>query len=257
MMQIGIKCEFSMQHYERFVNTGYQKNFQAILREAEYRELHSLFEKTHATFFAQIMHDDYSFVIAPHTSRYRICVGKNFSKPIRDFDFIVADPEELPFESNSLDAILLTHVLEFSKHPQIILKEVYEALSSQGRLYILCFNPWSLWGLAKYFKPHRLWPWNGKFWSVLRLLKWTRQIGYVPLRTKTFLFHWPTHHRRLHDKLFFLEPLGQLLYPWMGGISLIVLQKNILSPTGFAYRWRKRMLQTAQGCPNVSSRRQA
>jgi len=236
------------------VNTGYQKNFRAILREAEYRELHSLFEKTHATFFAQMIQGDYSFVVAPHTSRYRVCVSETFKKPIRDFDFVVADPEELPFEPNSLDAILFTHILEFSKNPQIILKEAYEALSSQGRLYILSFNPWSLWGLARYFKPRNVWPWEGKFWSILRILKWARQIGYVPLRTKTFLFHWPTHRREMHDKLFFLEPLGQLLCPWVGGVSLIVLQKNILCPTGLAYQWRKRMLSAAEGCPNVSNR---
>ena len=57
-----------------------------------------------------------------------------------------AEFEELPFESQSLDMIVLPHVLEFSEDPHQLLREVERVLMPEGRVVITGFNPMSLWG---------------------------------------------------------------------------------------------------------------
>src|SRR5581483_1674717 len=55
-------------------------------------------------------------------------------------------PEQLPVMSHSVDAVLLPHTLEFTQLPHNVLRETSRILNDRGRLLILGFNPWSLWG---------------------------------------------------------------------------------------------------------------
>jgi len=59
---------------------------------------------------------------------------------------LVADPEELPLESDSVDAIIAHHCLEFAEHPHQILREIQRVLTPQGQLLVVGFNPYSLLG---------------------------------------------------------------------------------------------------------------
>ena len=64
---------------------------------------------------------------------------------------IVASPEHLPVASDSLDAVLLAHSLDFAPDPRQVLREAERVLIPEGRLLILGFNalsPWGLWSLA-------------------------------------------------------------------------------------------------------------
>lgn len=59
-------------------------------------------------------------------------------------------PEELPFANQSIDLVILPHVLEFANDPHQILREVDRVLIPEGRVVISGFNPVSLWGLRQY-----------------------------------------------------------------------------------------------------------
>ena len=84
-----------------------------------------------------------------------------------------ADFRDLPIASNSVDLLVLPHVLEFSDNPHQILREVARVLLPEAQVVIACFNPWSLWGLrsAIGFSRHEH-PWNGRFNSLLRVKDW-------------------------------------------------------------------------------------
>ena len=56
---------------------------------------------------------------------------------------------ELPIATQSIDLVVLPHVLEFADEPHQILREVDRVLMPEGRLVIVGFNPWSLWGAAQ------------------------------------------------------------------------------------------------------------
>lgn len=61
---------------------------------------------------------------------------------------LVTQPENLPFETQSIDLLVLPHVLECSSDPHQILREAERVLVPEGRLVISGFNPWSLWGVS-------------------------------------------------------------------------------------------------------------
>lgn len=60
---------------------------------------------------------------------------------------VEADPEQLPFMTDSLQGVILSHALEYSTNPSILLGEVHRTLSPQGFLYCLVYAPYNPWYL--------------------------------------------------------------------------------------------------------------
>lgn len=63
---------------------------------------------------------------------------------------------KLSLLSNSVDVIVLVHLLEVIDYPikllQVkLLQEIFYTLKPSGKLIILSCNPWSLWELKKLF----------------------------------------------------------------------------------------------------------
>ncbi|WP_244670049.1 class I SAM-dependent methyltransferase [Coxiella endosymbiont of Amblyomma nuttalli] len=83
---------------------------------------------------------------------------------------------ELPLLPNSIDVIVLVHLLEFIDYPVKLLREVFHALKPNGQLVILGFNPWSLWEARETFV-QRI-PWKGKFWSRAQVKRWLTNFNY-------------------------------------------------------------------------------
>ena len=61
----------------------------------------------------------------------------------------IAELHRLPVESDSIDAVLLPHTLDYSDRPHAILREVDRVLRKNGHLVILGFKPAGLWGLRR------------------------------------------------------------------------------------------------------------
>lgn len=90
-----------------------------------------------------------------------------------------ADLDELPLRNNALDALVLHHVLETAEDPRRAMREVARVLAPGGRLLIVAFNPWSLWGLrgayARFFSDS----FSGlRFVSPGRLQDWLAVLGF-------------------------------------------------------------------------------
>ena len=90
-----------------------------------------------------------------------------------------ADLHELPVANNTFDAVVLHHVLETAEDPRTAIREVARTLAPGGRLLIVAFNPWSLWGLrsayARFFEDS----FSGlRFFSPARLLDWLTVLGF-------------------------------------------------------------------------------
>ena len=62
---------------------------------------------------------------------------------------VVCDLRELPFAANSIDLVVMPHVLEFHDDPHQVLREVERILIPDGQLVLTGFNPVSLWGLRR------------------------------------------------------------------------------------------------------------
>ncbi|MBP6224090.1 MAG: methyltransferase domain-containing protein [Rhizobacter sp.] len=59
------------------------------------------------------------------------------------------DFDALPFDSQSLDLVVLPHALELARDPHQTLREVERVLMPEGRVVIIGFNPNSLWGMRQ------------------------------------------------------------------------------------------------------------
>ena len=90
---------------------------------------------------------------------------------------VALDFAELPFASQSLDLVVLPHVLEFAAEPHQVLREVERVLIPEGQVIICGFNPASLWGLrqgvGKLTGSHYL-PIAGEFISMPRMKDWLK-----------------------------------------------------------------------------------
>lgn len=58
---------------------------------------------------------------------------------------------DLPFESQSVDLIVMPHTLEFTSDPHRLLREAERVLMPEGQLVITGFNSLSLWGMRQSF----------------------------------------------------------------------------------------------------------
>ena len=56
---------------------------------------------------------------------------------------VLAQPEALPFESQSVDLLVLPHAFECTAEPHNVLREVERVLVPEGRVVISGFNPWA------------------------------------------------------------------------------------------------------------------
>lgn len=88
------------------------------------------------------------------------------------------DVEDLPLQSKSVDAVILPHTLEFVHSPHTLLREVDRILNDRGRIIILGFNPWSVFGIrsrAGLFRSQL--PPRGHLYSVARICDWLNLLG--------------------------------------------------------------------------------
>jgi SAM-dependent methyltransferase len=60
---------------------------------------------------------------------------------------LVAHPDELPLDSDSIDTVIVHHCLEFANNPHQVLREIQRVLTPQGHVLIVGFNPYSLLGI--------------------------------------------------------------------------------------------------------------
>jgi SAM-dependent methyltransferase len=146
--------------------------------------------------------------------------------------------DALPFDSASLDLVVLPHALELARDPHLALREVERVLVPEGRVVIVGFNPASLWGVRQRLGRlrRRLWqrgsqslflPSAGEFIGYRRLRDWLRLLsfeveagrfgGYLPpLRSEKWLarFGW-------------MERTGDRWWPVFGAVYFIVAVKRV------------------------------
>ena len=101
---------------------------------------------------------------------------------------VIARAAQLPINSDSMDAVLLPHTLEFAADPYAIVREVDRVLTGEGQLLVLGFSPWSLWGLRARFSRVGFPPGMRRVLSERRLRDWLVLLGYEVVAMRRYLF---------------------------------------------------------------------
>ena len=139
-----------------------------------------------------------------------------------------ADPMFLPFTTQSLDLLLLPHVLEFSANPHQVLREANRVLRPEGRLLLSGFNPRSLWGMARWFRgAEQGYPWNGNFLNISRIKDWMVLLGMEVAGGSMCCYLPPVNREKWLRRLRFMEPAGDRWWAMGGGVYFLQAIKRV------------------------------
>jgi SAM-dependent methyltransferase len=167
------------------------------------------------------------FALYPQVSEHSFIAGR-------------ADFNHLPLPANSIDLVLLHHVLDYSQSPHHVLREASGVLISQGHLVVVGFNPWSLFGLwrwlVRFFS--RAPQWRHQSLRLGRVLDWLAVLDFEPVVVKQGFYSPPCHKPNTIKYLQWMERWGKrLALPW-GGFYVIVARKDTLAPIPLKPQWQ-------------------
>ena len=170
------------------------------------------------------------------------CPVQSKARITRDEQHIFANinalPEQLPVATDSIDAVILGHTLDFAMDARQVLREVERVLIPEGRVIISSFNPYSLWGIRRMLPGTRnKLPWGGQFLSFPRLQDWLSLLGFDVEQVHCRLFRPPLQHKSLMSRLKFMEGYGQRYLPWVAGVYVVQAVKRVSTVTPIRPKW--------------------
>jgi SAM-dependent methyltransferase len=104
---------------------------------------------------------------------------------------VVGRASHLPVASDSVDAVLLPHTLDFASDPYAIVREADRVLSGEGQLLVLGFRPWSLWGVRARATRSGFPPGLRRVLSERRVRDWLVLLGYEIVASRHYLYRSP------------------------------------------------------------------
>ncbi len=209
----------SVSFHPCYLSSWLKKEPGALLMEMEREQLQKLITPMHGNYLIQI--GGLPELVASSRIRFKWF----FNTQAKSGSIQVA-LDELPLIPESVDVILMVHVLEFVANPAVLLREVYQALAPGGQLVIISLNPWSLWGLKHAFTQDHELPWNGHYWTAWQVKHWMRELGLRVVMSDTFCFRPPMRSLRWWQRLLWLEALGPFCFPACGGFNILAAQKR-------------------------------
>ena len=154
---------------------------------------------------------------------------------------LVCQDDSLPIASDSVDVVVLSHVLEYSQNPHKILREIERILIGEGHLIIVGFNPWSLFGIWRLLLAWREEPpWCGYFFSYNRIRDWFTLLDFELIQLKRVFYRPPLQNFKFMRKLLFMEKMGKYCWRIFGSIYVVVVRKRVVPLTPVKDLWSKR-----------------
>ena len=152
---------------------------------------------------------------------------------------LLADMQQLPIASQSIDLLVLPHVLEFSANPHQILREVERVLMPEGRVIVSGFNPWSLWGLRAMLDTDG-YPWCGKFVNLPRLKDWLALLGFEMAAGSLCCYAPPFRREAWLSRFRVMEQAGDRWWAMAGGVYFLHAIKRVHGMRLITPRWNEK-----------------
>ena len=150
--------------------------------------------------------------------------------------------DQLPLASNSVDLLLLPHVLEFSPNPHQILRDAVRTLVPEGHIIISGFNPVSLWGARYLFARRDELPWKGRFISLMRIKDWLALLDLEIVAGRMACYAPPLKNEKWLARLDWMNRAGDRWWPMMGGTYFLVAKKRVAGMRLIRPQWNNRRL---------------
>ena len=146
--------------------------------------------------------------------------------------------DSLAIASDSIDAVLLPHTLEYEPDPHEILREVGRILSGEGHLIVLGFRPLSSWGMRHLFARHGFPPGIERLIGERRLRDWLKLLGFEIVDARRYLFALPWGAAASPEGFF--ERAGESMWPLFASGYMLKARKRVYALTPIRPRWRLR-----------------
>lgn len=177
---------------------------------------------------------------------------------------LVCDFDALPFESSSLDLVVLPHTLELSRDPHHTLREVERVLVPEGRVIVLGLNPVGLWPLQKRcsglsrrrgHRPTDAFPQASELIGYWRLRDWLRLLSF-DIEEGRFGCYRPAVRSDLWlARCEWMDRMGHRWWPVLGGVYMLQAVKRVRAMRLIGPAWKQQQAKRAHAA--VVSRRQS
>jgi SAM-dependent methyltransferase len=161
-----------------------------------------------------------------------------FASPAKVGIALYCDFDALPFDTSSLDLVVLPHALELARDPHLALREVERVLVPEGRVVIVGFNPGSLWGLRQQIGRWRrrlnsgsrrglFLPSAGEFMRYRRLRDWLRLLSFEVEAGRFGCYRPPVVSTKWLSRFEWMERVGDRWWPVFGAVYFVVAVKRV------------------------------
>jgi SAM-dependent methyltransferase len=152
---------------------------------------------------------------------------------------VIGRASQLPITSDSVDAVLLPHTLEFAADPYSIVREVDRVLVAEGQLIVMGFRPWSLWGLRARASRNGFPPGMRRVLSEGRVQDWLELLGYEVVVRRRYLYAGPWSRPAPSEAGGKILRRG-LVNPMPPGAYLLKARKRVYTMTPVRPRFREK-----------------
>ena len=163
---------------------------------------------------------------------------------------VALDFAELPFASQSLDLVVLPHVLEFAAEPHQVLREVERVLIPEGQVIICGFNPASLWGVRQgmgRITSSDYLPAAGEFISMPRLKDWFKLLAFEVDRGRFGCYAPPCQTDKWLRRWSFMEAAGDRWWPVCGAAYVVSAVKRVAAVRLVGPVWKQKKKRVRRG----------
>ena len=143
---------------------------------------------------------------------------------------LVSRFDELPFCSQSIDLLVMPHVLEFAQEPHRVLREVDRVLMPEGQVVITGFNPASLWGAHHWLRRFGVRPFlprESQLIALPRLKDWLKLLSFEVNRGRFGCYAPWARGQAWLARWSFMEKAGDRWWPVLGSVYALTAIKRV------------------------------
>ena len=172
---------------------------------------------------------------------------------------LTLDYAELPFASQSIDLVVLPHVLEFAVEPHQVLREVERVLIPEGQLIVCGFNPASLWGARHVLRRvggTSFLPRTEELISMPRMKDWLKLLNMTASQSHFGCYAPACRTEKWLHRYAFMDNAGPRWWPYLGGVYIVQAIKRVKGMHLIGPAWTKKSAAAPVAVPATNKRRE-
>ena len=162
-------------------------------------------------------------------SRVAFSASLGSDKKVND---IIGSPEQLPLETDNVDLVVASHLLESSIDPHQVLREIDRVLVPEGQLILIGFNPWSLMRSGSALRKQIDLPIKS------RVKDWFSLLGLEVMELQHLGFRPGLQNEKIYQRLSWMDSLGKVAWPLFSNLYVIHAKKQVIAKRPYKKVWK-------------------